>query len=203
MSIVTRYLPAAVARRLGQLRRNEDGTTAVELGLIVFPFTMMLFGILAVCMYFFSVFTSEQAVWSASRDMRTGVYQNASTAAYQNAGQPKTGDDLKAAFKQQICSRVQSFIDCTNDVRVLVQARSQFDSTGIVAPSCTDGTGAMVSDANAMSNFNAGDASTVVIVTACVRWRLASQMPFLKFGNMSDGSRLIQASASFRTEPWK
>ena len=204
MSIASCKPPVKARRLFGRLRTNEDGTTAIELGLIAFPFFMMLFGIMAVCMYFFSVFSCENAVWLSSRDLLTGIFQNASSTAYQTA-QANLGTDpdaMKKAFKAQVCSRMQGFIDCTNDVRVLAQARSSF-GTAIARPSCVDVSGNLIDETTAMSEFDAGTASTVVILTACVRWRFASQMPFLKFGNMPDNSRLIQASASFRTEPWQ
>ena len=41
-----------------------------------------------------------------------------------------------------------------------------------------------------------------VLVTGCYQWKFGGSLPFFKIGNMADGSYLIQASATFRTEPF-
>ena len=64
-----------------RLRQNEDGATAVEFALVSIPFLMLLFGIMSVCLYFFTTLYIENAVWNASRDLRTGAFEN-STGAY-------------------------------------------------------------------------------------------------------------------------
>jgi hypothetical protein len=71
-----------------------------------------------------------------------------------------------------------------------------------VKPSCVDGGGNLISDATAWAGFNAGGASSVVLITGCYRWRFGGQLPFLDIGNMPDGSFLIQATYTFRTEPY-
>ena len=101
------------ARRFGiRLKRNDDGATAVEFGLIALPFFAMLFGVLSVCQLFFWTFTMENAVWTASRDMRTGTFQ---TAASGSPYAGLTGDALKTAFRQQICNKSVNATDCFNN----------------------------------------------------------------------------------------
>jgi hypothetical protein len=39
-------------------------------------------------------------------------------------------------------------------------------------------------------------------VTVCYEWELAGKIPFLNLANMANGSALIQASTTFRTEPY-
>jgi Flp pilus assembly protein TadG len=186
------------SRRFGlRLRRDEDGATAVEFGLIALPFFMMLFGILSVCHLFFWVFTAENAVWTASRDMRTGAFQ---TAASGSPYAGLTGDALKTAFRKQICKLTVNYNDCVNNSVVLVQSSSTF--SGITQPSCTTNANGLVSDTDAMAAFNAGAADTTVMVTLCYGWGFGAKLPFLPLPKMSDGSFLIQASAAFRTEPY-
>ena len=186
------------ARRFGiRLRRDEDGATAVEFGLIALPFFMMLFGILGVCQLFFWIFTSENAVWTASRDMRTGAFQTrASGSPYAGL----TGDALKTAFRSQICKQTVSYNDCFNNSVVLVQSTNL--SGTINQPNCKTAANALVADSDAMAAFSAGAQSSVVMVTLCYAWAFGGKLPFLPLPKLANGSYLIEASAVFETEPY-
>jgi Flp pilus assembly protein TadG len=178
--------------RLRSWRRDESGFTAVEFAIVALPFVMMLFGILSVCLYFFTNFTMENAVWQASRVIRTGQFQQG-TGSYSGM----SADDRKKAFKAALCAKSPQFIDC-NKAIILVQSNSGgFGS--ITQPTCAvDGT--MIDEKKA--EFNAGGASSVVLVTVCYPWSFGGSLPFMKLGNLTDGSLLIQASVAFRTEPF-
>jgi Flp pilus assembly protein TadG len=186
------------ARRFGlRLRRDQDGATAVEFGLIALPFFMLLIGTLGVCQLFFWVFTAENAVWTASRDMRTGAFQTtASGSPYAGL----TGDALKTEFRRQICKQTVNFNDCFNNSVVLVQ--STLLGGTINAPQCTTNTNALVADTDAMAAFDAGASSSQVMVTLCYAWGFGGKLPFLPVNKTSNGSFLIQASAVFVTEPY-
>ena len=163
---------------------------------------MMLFGIMSVCHLFFWIFTSENAVWTASRDMRTGAFQTVASGGTVT-GSPyngKTGDALKTEFKKQICKNTVNATDCESNSVVLVQSTAGFGS--IAEPSCKTNTNALVSDTDAMAAFNAGSASSTVLVTLCYAWAFGGKLPFFKIGTLNNGAFLIQASAAFRTEPY-
>jgi len=190
------YLRRAHVRALCRLRRwrkDESGFTAVEFAMVAVPFIMLLFGTLSVCLYFFTNFTMENAVWQASRAIRTGQFQQGQ-GAY--SGFDST-EDRKKAFKLALCAKAPQFIDC-NKAIILVQSNSGgFGS--ITQPTCaTDGS--MIEQDKA--EFNAGGASSVVLVTVCYPWSFGGSLPFISLGNMKDGSLLIQASVAFRTEPY-
>jgi Flp pilus assembly protein TadG len=186
------------ARTFGfRLLRDEDGATAVEFALIAVPFFMLLLGTLGVCQLFFWVFTAENAVWTASRDMRTGAFQSAASGS-PYAG--KTGDDLKKEFKNQICKLTVNSADCYNNSVVLVQSTNLGGT--INDPQCTTASNALVADADAMTAFSAGAQSSVVMVTLCYGWGFGGKLPFLPLPKMSNGAYLIQASAVFETEPY-
>jgi Flp pilus assembly protein TadG len=166
-------------------RSNNDGVTAVEFGLIAMPFMLMLFGIIGAGLYFFTVFSLENAVERASRIIRTGQAQKSGMNGEQ--------------FKQQVCGYVPSFVDCTNKLRVNVQnyASSSAITTETI-PKCVD-------DAHALLNssvYEPGTASQIVLVVACFEWDMAKNLPFYNFGNMKGGGLLIQAATTFRTEPY-
>jgi Flp pilus assembly protein TadG len=119
--------------RLRAWRRNESGFTAVEFAMVAMPFLMLVFGILSVSLYFFTNFTMENAVWQASRVIRTGQFQ-LGAGGYTGLSM----DDRKKAFKAALCAKAPQFIDC-NKAIILVQSNSGgFGS--ITQPTCaTDG----------------------------------------------------------------
>jgi hypothetical protein len=180
-------------RRLRRLRADQSGFTAVEFAAVALPFVMLLFGTISVCLFYFTNFTMENAVWQASRAIRTGQFQQG-LGGYAGLS---TDEDRKKAFKQALCTKAPPFVDCEK-VIVLVQSNSGgFGS--ITPPICaTDGT--MIEEEKA--GFNPGGASSVVLVTACYPWSFGGKLPFMAMGNLKDGSLLIQASVAFRTEPY-
>ena len=186
-----RFLTAVLRR----FRDEDKGTTAVEFAIISVPFVTLLMGIISVCLYFFTVLEIENAVWQGSRDLRVGNYQQG-TGAYASL----TGDPKKDALKQAICNRMRDPADCFTKIRVLVQSRT--DAASITEPDCKDGSGDLISNTAANAAFDAGGASSIVVLTGCYKWDFGGKLPFFSIGNMPDGSRLIQSSFAQRTEPY-
>lgn len=173
--------PAGVFARW---KSDAQGATAIEFAMVAGPFLMLLFGIIAVGLYFFTTFTLENAVEQAARLLRTGQAQQAGYSA--------------AQFKTKVCEFVPGFVDCHGKLRVNVLSFP--DTTNITPaslPTCLSAGGLT----NA-TQFDMGGASEVVLVWACYEWELAGKIPFLHLGDMSNGSRLIQATTVFRTEPF-
>jgi Flp pilus assembly protein TadG len=181
---IRRWIGARLGRDLEALRSDERGMTAIEFGMVGLPFFMMLFGIIAVGLFFFTTFTLENAVEDAARLIRTGQVQQSGMSAEQ--------------FKQEVCSRTPPYMDCEGKIRVNVQSFTGFGS--VVVPSCVDNGGNLVPASGV--TYDPGAESTVVLVTVCYEWELAGKLPFLHLGNMSNGSALIQASTTFRSEPY-
>jgi hypothetical protein len=150
-----------------------------------------------VCVYYFKVLEVENAVYQSSRDLRVGNFQQG-VGAYNGLN----GDALKDAFKEAMCNRMSNRDDCITNMRVMVQSRTTFGDTTLVEPNCKDGSGNLISDASARGNFNAGGASSVVVVTGCYQWDFGGPMPFLTGGSLANGAYLIQASYAARTEPY-
>jgi hypothetical protein len=176
---------------------DEDGTTAVEFAIIGGPFIMMLLGIMAICIYYFTVLEVENAVWQGSRDLRVGNYQQNIGAYDISPSDPNYNNLMKTAFKNQICLRIRGVMDCDRKMQIIVQTYSGFGS--ITQPSCTKVDGTLIDN----STIDAGGANSIVLVTGCLPWKMVENSPwFWRFGNMPDGSHLIQTSYVFRTEPY-
>jgi hypothetical protein len=177
----------AGARRslLQRWRRDASGTTAVEFAFVAGPFLMLLFGIMAVGLFFFTTFSLENAVERTGRLIRTGQVQQGGMTGQQ--------------FKEQVCDLAPAFVDCVSKLRVNVMNFPDSEAIGPGTMSqCLDVNG----DLSDVTTFQPGEADVVVLIWVCYEWSLASKIPYHNLGNMSNGSRLIQAATSFRTEPF-
>lgn len=179
-------MPAGAIKLLKRWRADRSGVTAIEFGLVALPFLMFMFGIIAVGLYFFITFSLENAVEQAARLVRTG--------------QAQSNGMTTTEFKAEVCKKLPGFVDCAGKLRVNVQQFTGGFST-ITTPDCVDSSGVLVGEGAATPVK--GDAGAVVLVTACYEWELAKSMPFLKLGKMSNGSSMIRASTTFRTEPYE
>ncbi|MFM9939635.1 MAG: TadE/TadG family type IV pilus assembly protein [Hyphomicrobiaceae bacterium] len=173
------------ARVMRRWRTDDRGVTALEFGIVAAPFFMLLFGIIGIGLYFFTTFTIENAVEQASRLLRTGQAQQAAMT--------------DAQFKAKICELVPGHIDCAGKLKVNVKSFDDSeDITADALPKCLDGGGNLA----AATQYTPGGASKVVLVWVCFEWEFAKSLPFLNFSDMGNGSRLIQATTTFRTEPY-
>lgn len=170
---------------LARWRTDTRGVTAIEFAMVATPFLMMLFGIIGVGLYFFTTFTLENAVEQASRLLRTGQAQQAGYT--------------EAQFKTKVCEYVPSHVDCAGKVTVNVLSFPDTNITPDSLPNCLTSTNGL----SGATAYDPGGASEVVLVWVCYEWELASKIPFLKLGNMANGSRLIQATTVFRSEPYE
>jgi Flp pilus assembly protein TadG len=170
---------------LARWRQDTQGVTAIEFAMVSTPFLALLFGIIGVGLFFFTTFTLENAVEQAARLLRTGQAQEAGYT--------------EAQFKNTVCGFVPSHVDCTGKVRVNVLSfPDTTDITPDALPNCLTGDDRL----SGATQYNPGGPSQVVVVWACYEWELSSKIPFINLGNMAGGSRLIQATAVFRSEPY-
>jgi Flp pilus assembly protein TadG len=198
-----------LVRQARSIRRNQDGTTAIEFALVALPFFMLVFGIISIGLYFFVSFSTEYAAEQASRQVRTGNFR----AANANAGMT-TRD-----FKNLVCSHMPQFVDCAGKVRVFVTtiaeenagnaANTGFSgaSSNTVRPPCVDGgNGNLVPENTSTGTRVTAAANSIVMVSVCYQFDLAGQLPFLRLGGMTGSSSaeaaLIRAATVFRTEPF-
>ena len=168
---------------LTKFRKSTKGTTAIEFAMVGIPFMMMMFGILTLGLFFFTTFAFENAVERSARLVRTGQAQAAVMT--------------EAEFKANVCNLAPSFVDCQNNLKVFVQSFP--DNVVNLAPAdCVVGNAL-----NTTSFYDLGNENEVILVTACYEWDMTFDLPFLKLGNIgSSGHRLIQAVATFRSEPF-
>ena len=170
--------------------RDEEGSAAVEFGLVAVPFFLFVLAILGIGLYFFTASSLEHGVESAARQIRTG--------------QAQKGGLTVGEFKQLVCDGAGSYIDC-GKLHVLVQHSPTW--SGIDPEPCLDSDNNMAASTGSSGDTlydHTGGADEVVLVTLCYQWDLAQSFSFLKLGAGSDGSgpAIIQATTAFRTEPY-
>lgn len=178
----------ALKSGLARLRKNQDGTTAIEFAIVAIPFLMFVCGLMGVASYFFITTSLEKGMDRESRLIRTGQ------AALSNL----TVNEFKAG----LCKEAGSWVKC-NKVQVFVQ---KFADWASVAPQpClkADGT-EVVNTANGSDSIAqySGGANDIVLVITCYKWEFAANVPYLKLGQMRDGSMMMQTATTFRTEPY-
>jgi Flp pilus assembly protein TadG len=179
--------------RLGsfrRLRRDEEGATAIEFAIVVTPFLMFVFALIGTAFYFFIISSIEKGMDQASRLVRTGQAVAAKTTVDQ--------------FKQQICAGAGDWIDCSK-LQIFAENWDDWASNPPIQPhECTDNGAPAQNEAQGSEPIAlyTGDASKVVIVTACYKWDLTTKIPFIKLGNYPDGSMMMQTATAFRSEPY-
>jgi hypothetical protein len=169
--------------------RDTSGATAIEFAVIAFPFFLFAFGVLGMGLLYFTNTSLEHAVESAARKIRTG--------------QAQTEGKTLANFKQMVCDQASGYIKCDNKLQIHVQSGTGWAAivpkpcvtNGQLTPSSGVGTDAL--------KGSSGEAGAVVLVTACYEWDMAQKLPFLLMGNLGNGSALVQAVSTFRTEPYQ
>src|SRR5262252_1290154 len=142
-----------LARRASPRRfaRRQDGSVAVEFGLILLPFLALMFAIMETALVFFADQTLETAVADSARLIMTGQAQTQNLTA--------------ATFKNAVCARIYGLFDCQNGVYVNVQTYSTFGSISYSPP--LDGQGNLDS-----SNFvyQPGGPGDIVVVQLFYQW---------------------------------
>lgn len=179
--------------------RRDDGTTAIEFGMVAIPFFMFVFGLIGVSTYFFIMTSIEKGMDQASRLIRTGQAQSQETPM--TVGEFKKTICRKANSKSDTDTNDSGWVKC-NNLQIFVQTYASW--ADVVPTSCMNNNQAVVNTAKDSDPIAAysGEANAIVLVTACYRWKFAGKLPYINLGQMSDGSMMMQSATAFRTEPY-
>lgn len=182
-------------RGLAQFRRNRDGATAVEFGLVAIPFFLLLLGIFELALMFWTNQVLEEAVTRTSRLLLTGQSRTRYVDAAVNA----------ELFKQDVCANAPGLVDCsklTIDVRsydTVQDGRTGQAGTQPVRNGALNTTG---------WGYNGPTAGGKIIVArAVLRYKLLLPSWFdwgdqdNKLINIGNGERALIATTAFRGEP--
>lgn len=176
--------------RLHRFGPDDRGATAVEFGIVAVPFFMFLFALVGCSLYFFVVSSLESGMDRTSRLIRTGEAITQKMTVNQ--------------FKQMVCTDAGGWIQCDH-MQIFAQHWANWSDPTLAPHQCVDQNNTVVQNSAPGSDPIAtysGTASDVVIVTVCYKWDFAAKIPFLRLGNMQDGSMMMQTATAFRTEPY-
>ena len=183
--------PAPAGSLLVRFLQAERGATAVEFGIVAAPFIYLLMAILELAIVFWTSQVLETAVANASRQIYTGQFQQSAA----NVGIPP--EQRLANFKQAVCSHVRALFDCNAKLDVDVRSFSSFAEATVPRPIRTsDGT----YDPSGFG-YMPPTANQIMIVRASLEYPVFVSL-LAPFTGLSNGNRLIMASATFRTEPY-
>lgn len=170
------------SRALRRFVRRQDGSAAVEFGLVAAPFLALTFAIMETAIVFFSGQALETAVADSARLIMTG--------------QAQTQGFNQAAFKNAVCAKIFGLFDCQNGVYVDVQTYTNFASVNMTNPLDANG--------NFVNNFsyNPGGPGNIVVVRLFYQWPVYVSLLGFTMQNMAGNKRLLVATAAFRNEPY-
>lgn len=174
-----------IARTLARkFVRRDDGTALLEFGIVVFPFLALLFAIIETALVFFAGQVLETAVADSARLILTGQAQTQNLNA--------------STFKNQVCARIFGLFDCQGGLQIDVRTYASFANAAITKP-IDPNTGLL--DTSGFT-YQPGVAGDIVVVRLVYKWPTFVRTFGLNVSDLSDGYRLLMATAAFRNEPF-
>lgn len=174
-----------IARTLARkFVRRDDGTALLEFGIVVFPFLALLFAIIETALVFFAGQVLETAVADSARLILTGQAQTQNLNA--------------STFKNQVCARIFGLFDCQGGLQIDVRTYASFANAAITKP-INPITGLL--DTSGFT-YQPGVAGDIVVVRLVYKWPTFVRTFGLNVSDLSDGYRLLMATAAFRNEPF-
>ena len=160
--------------------RGDDGSVAVEFGLVMVPFLTLMFMIIETAMIFFASQTLETAVADSARLILTGQAQSQSMT--------------QSTFKNAVCSKIYGLFDCASGMYVDVKTYTSFSSISNTVTYDSQG--------KPVTTFQPGNPNDIVVVRLLYQWPIV--VPFIQSYLADAGSttRLLVATAAFRNEPY-
>jgi Flp pilus assembly protein TadG len=178
---VTHAVPTTKRRRCRAFLTDRRGATAVEFALIATPFLGLLIGIIQTFLVFFSQQLLETAANESSRLILTGQAQAQSMTQSQ--------------FAANVCSNLPILFNC-NNLMIDVEVAASWSSANAGPPTLTFDSNGNVTNTWQFTPGNPGD---IVVVRVMYLWPVFVA-PLM--ANLSNGSRLIMASAAFQNESY-
>lgn len=163
-----------------RFKSSDNGATAVEFGLVAFPFFFLLTAIIEASLFFFAGQMLESAVDRVGRQVRTGQLDATTTQT-----------QMKAA----VCTEASVLFDCSG-LLVDVKAAATFSGLGD-APE-PDGGALDPSD----FSFDSPASAQIMRITVTYEWPVFSNYVASRLAKLNSGNALLTAMSVFKTEPY-
>ncbi len=181
-------LPRSLSGRLAKLTlrfcRRRDGATAVEFALIAVPFFLVIMATVQTAIVYMAQQELETVTEQASRYILTEQATNFT----------------QAQFAQTVCNQVSALFNCSGLMINVVNygAGTSFSSASTTAPTLTFDSKGNVSNS---WQFSPGTNGSIVVVQVMYQWPIYLKPFNFNLSNLSNGNRLLMATAVFRNEP--
>lgn len=173
---------SSIRSLLARAWRSDSGATALEFGFIALPFFALLVAIFETGTMFIAQEVLQTATTRSARLIMTGQAQRTSMTA--------------AQFQQAVCAQASVLLTCSG-VYVDVHKFSSFSSVSRVYP-VQNG----VLKPN-LVGYSTGGSGDIVLVQTFYQWPTIFGPLQFNLSNLSNGSRLLIATAVFRNEPYQ
>jgi Flp pilus assembly protein TadG len=175
-----RFLRPRVARRF--IRQN-DGSAAVEFGMVAAPFLALIFAILETALVFFAGQTMETAAADSARLVMTG--------------QAQTQGFDQGKFKAEVCKRIFALFDCAANMKVDVRTYAAFSDVDLTKP--VDANGQLIDN----FTYKPGGPGDLVVVRLLYEYPIYVSLLGINLTDMAGSKRLLVATSAFRNEPYQ
>jgi Flp pilus assembly protein TadG len=177
-------LPARLAKLVARFSAGRDGATAIEFAIIAVPFFLIIMATVQTAIIYMAEQELETATEQSSRYILT------------NQG----GNYNQTTFAKVVCNQVVALFDCSKLMIDLEDYGSgtSFSSANTAAPTLTfkpDG-----SVGNAWS-YTAGAPGDIMVLRVMYQWPVFLKPFGFNLSNLSNGNRLMMATAVFKNEP--
>lgn len=163
--------------------RDDSGVTAVEYGMIGLPFLAIIFATIQTAIVLMAEQELETATEQAARLVLTGQVVNNSLT--------------QAQFNTTVCNQLTALFNC-NNLMVNMQTASSFSAVSTAPPTLTFNANGQVSNS---WSFQPGTAGSIVVLQVMYQWPVVGGLLGFNLANMSNGNRLMMATAVFKNEP--
>jgi len=175
---------AAARNVFRRFRRNSRGSAAVEVALVAPVFFALLFAIIESGIMFFATQVLETVTQNSARLVLTGKAQGSS---YPDWSHFRDG---------VVCSQIPALFTCPS-ISVDVKSYSQFSN--VVISSQIDASGNF--DPSTLG-YSPGGPGDIVVVRLFYQWPLFVTGLGFNIANLTNGQRLLVATAAFQNEPY-
>ena len=173
-----------LANLVARFVARRDGAVAIEFALIAIPFFLIVMATVQTAVVYMAQQELETVTEQASRYILTNQATN----------------DTQTQFANTVCAQVVALFNCSN-LMIDVEnygAGTSFSSANTSAPTLTFNAQGQVTNT---WQFSPGSNGNIVVVRVMYQWPIFLRPFGFNLANLSNGNRLLMATAVFRNEP--
>ncbi|MBY0382872.1 MAG: pilus assembly protein [Xanthobacteraceae bacterium] len=168
---------------LARFKTSRGGSAAIQFAFVAPLFFAVLFAIIEVALVYFA----GQILETGTQDSGRLIF----THQAQDSGK------LAADFNTDLCSRVSFILDCT---KLVIDVES-YPAGTVITPYVPLDSNGNFDSSKAQYSPPAAGSTNIVLVRTFYKWQLFFPQMGFNISNLSEGTRLLSATAAFRVEP--